>query len=116
MGLKDLTLKAIDEDYLLEIKHKHVAFLNVMAAQMLTHLHNCWGVVDFVNITALMVMCDVPWSVNEVPTLYFNQVEKAIKQLAKANINWDRRAMMNKAQKSFKDVRSYEHAIHEWEA
>ncbi len=38
MGLKDLTLKAIDEDYLLEIKHERVAFLNVMAAQMLTHL------------------------------------------------------------------------------
>ncbi len=38
MGLKDLVLKAIDKDYLLEIKHKRVAFLNMMAAQMLTHL------------------------------------------------------------------------------
>jgi hypothetical protein len=47
MGLKDLVLKAIDEDYSLEIKHERVAFLNVMAVQMLTHLQNCWGVVDF---------------------------------------------------------------------
>jgi hypothetical protein len=47
MGLKDLILKAIDEDYLLEIKHKHLGFLNVAATQMLTHLCNCWGVIDF---------------------------------------------------------------------
>ena len=35
MGLKSLLLKAIDKDYLLEIKHERVAFLNIMAAQML---------------------------------------------------------------------------------
>jgi hypothetical protein len=39
-----------------------------------------------------------------------------MKQLAKANINWDRQAMMNKALKSFKDVGSYKPAIREWEA
>jgi hypothetical protein len=72
MRLKDLILKAIDKDYLLEIKHKCVAFLNVTATQMLTHLPDCWGVVDFVDITALMAKCDAPWSVDEVPTLYFN--------------------------------------------
>jgi hypothetical protein len=101
---------------LIEIKHKRVAFLNVTAAQMLTYLHNCWGVVEFVDITALMAECDAPWSVDEVPTLYFNRVQKAMKQLAKANINWDWRAMMNKALKSFKDAGSYEPAIWEWEA
>jgi hypothetical protein len=95
MGLKDLVLKSIDKDYLLEIKQERVAFLNV-AAQMLTHLRNRWRVVDFVDITALMAEYDAPWSVDEVPTLYFNRVEKAMKQLA-TNINWDRRAMMNKA-------------------
>ncbi len=72
MGLKDLVLKAINKDYLLEIKHECVAFLNVTAAQMLTHLHNCWGVVDFFDITALMAECDALWSVDEAPTLYFN--------------------------------------------
>jgi hypothetical protein len=117
MGLKDLILKAIDEDYLLEIKHERVAFLNVTAAQMLTpHLHNRWGIVDFVDITALMSECDAPWSMAEVPTIYFNQVEKAMKQLAKANITWDWRAMMNKALKSFKDAGDYAPTIREWEA
>jgi hypothetical protein len=116
MGLKDLILKAIDEDYLLEIKHECVAFLNMTAVQMLTHLCNHWEVVDFVDITALMSKCDAPWSMAEVPTIYFNQVEKAMKQLAKANITWDWRAMMNKALKSFKDAGDYEPAICKWEA
>ncbi len=72
MGLKDLVLKAFDKDYLLELKHECVAFLNVTAAQMLTHLRNCWGVVDYVDITAIMAECDALWSVDGVPTLYFN--------------------------------------------
>ena len=116
MGLKDLILKAIDEDYLLEIKHECVAFLNVSAVQMLTHLRTRWGSVDFVDITALMAECDAPWSAAEVPTIYFNRVEKAMKQLARANIHWDWRAMMNKALKSFKDAGDYDAAIREWEA
>jgi hypothetical protein len=72
MGLKEQILKAIDEDYLLEIKHKPVVFLNVTAVQMLTHLRNRRGVVDFVDIMTLIAEYDAPWSVDEVPTLYFN--------------------------------------------
>jgi len=89
MGLKDFILKAIAKDYLLEFKHECLGFLNVTSTQMLTHLRNCWGVIDFMDITALMVECDAPWNVVEVPTIYFNRVEKAMKQLAKANITWD---------------------------
>jgi hypothetical protein len=72
MGLKDLILKAIDKDYLLEIKHERLGFLNVTATQMLTHLRNRWGVIDFVDITALMAECDALWNMAEVPKIYFN--------------------------------------------
>jgi hypothetical protein len=71
MGLKDLILKAIDENCLLEIEHERLGFLNT-ATHMLTHLCNCWGVVDFVDITALMAKCDAPWNMAEVPTIYFS--------------------------------------------
>ena len=87
MGLKDLILKAINKDYLLEIKHEHVTFLNVTTVQMMTHLCTCWGLVDFVEITALMAVCNAPWSVVEVPMIYFNWVEKVMKQLAWADIH-----------------------------
>jgi hypothetical protein len=39
-----------------------------------------------------------------------------VKQLAKANINIDRMAMMNKALKCFKDCGKFDPAIREWEA
>jgi hypothetical protein len=66
-----------------------------------------------VDITALRSECDAPWSMAEVSTINFNQVEKAMKQLAKANITWDWWAMINKALKSFKDAGDYKPAINE---
>ncbi len=53
-GLKDLILQAVDEDFLLELQAKGIAYLNVTPFQMLTHLRNWWGTMDFVNITELL--------------------------------------------------------------
>jgi hypothetical protein len=61
-GLKDFILQAVDEDFLFELQAKGIAYLNVTPVQMLTHLHNCWGTMDFVDITALLSECDTPWN------------------------------------------------------
>ena len=116
LGLKDLVQKAIEDDYLLELKQERVAYLHVTPLQMVTHLQTRWGTVDYVDITTLMAECDHPWSVAEVPTVYFNRVEKAVKQLARAGVTWGTRAMMNKALKSFKDAGDYDAAVREWES
>ncbi len=71
---------------------------------MITHLRARWGTVDYVDITALMAECDQPLSMVEVPTVYFNRVEKAVKQLARAGVTWETRAIMNKALNSYKDA------------
>lgn len=115
-GLKDLILKAVDEDFILELRAEGIAYLNVTPLQMLTHLRNRWGVMDFVDITALLAECDTPWNAAEVPTKYFNRTDKARRQLARANIKIDERAMMVKALKSFKDAGDFDAAIREWEA
>jgi hypothetical protein len=83
---------------------------------MLTHLRNRWGTMDFVDVTALLNECDAPWNATEVPQKYFNRIDKARKQLARANIQMDERAMMAKALKSFKDAGDFDPAIREWEA
>ena len=114
-GLKDLILQAIDEDFLLEIRDEGIAYLNVSPLQMLTHLRNRWGTIDFVDITALLAECDAPWNAAEVPTKYFNRVDKARRQLARVNVQIDERAMMAKALKSFKDAGDFDPAIREWE-
>ena len=114
-GLKDLILKAVDEDYILELRAEGNAYLNVSPLQMLTHLRDRWGTMDFVDITSLLAEMDLPWNVAEVPQIYFNRMDKARKQLLRANIQVDERAMMAKALKSFKDAGDFDPAIREWE-
>ncbi len=115
-GLKDLILTAVDEDYVLELRDEGIAYLNVTPFQMLTHLRDRWGSMDYVDITALLAECDAPWNAREVPTKYFNRVDKARRQLARANVQIDERAMLAKALKSFKDAGDYDPSIREWEA
>ena len=95
-GLKDLILQVVEEDFLLELRDPVIAYLNVTPLQMLTHLRDRWGSMDFVDITALLAECDSPWNAAEVPTKYFNRVDKARRQLARANVQVDERAMMAK--------------------
>jgi hypothetical protein len=76
-GLKDLILQAVDEDFVLELQAEGIPYLNVTPFQMLTHLRDWWGTMDFVNITALLAECVTPWNAAEVPTKYFNWTEKA---------------------------------------
>jgi hypothetical protein len=83
---------------------------------MVTHLQNCWGTVDHVDITALIAECSNPWSIAEVPMVYFNRVKKAVKQLPWAGVTWDTWAMLNNALKSFKDARDYDAAVCKWDA
>jgi hypothetical protein len=52
----------------------------------------------------------------EVPTKYFNCIDKTQQQLASANVQIEERAMMLKALKSFKDAGNYDAPIREWEA
>jgi hypothetical protein len=58
---------------------------------------------------ALLAECDIlPWNAVEVPTKYFNRIEKACRQLTRANVQVDERAMMAKSLKSFKDAGNFE--------
>jgi hypothetical protein len=82
----------------------------------MTHLRTRWGSLDFININALMTECNSVWSPAEVPTKYFNRIDKAQGQLAHANVQIDRRATILMALKSFKDAGNYDAPIWEWEA
>ena len=76
-GLKDLILKSVEEDYLLELRAVGIAYLNVTPLQMLTHLRDRWGTMDYVDITALLAEIDTPWNSAEVPEIYFNRLDEA---------------------------------------
>ena len=115
-GLKTLIRQAVDEDYILELQAEKIGYLRVTAKQMLTHLRTRWGSADFVDKCALLNELNSPWNVAEVPTVFFNRVEKATKQLARVNVPWPMEASMNSTLKSFKDCGDYDAPVREWEA
>jgi hypothetical protein len=56
---------------------------------MLNHLRNRGGALDFADTKTLLAERDTEWNVSEVPQLYFNRVEKAMRGLTRAGINSD---------------------------
>jgi hypothetical protein len=85
-ALKDIILKAVDNEYLLEIEEKILSYLNQTPRQMIAHLHNRGGQLDFMDTKKVLSKQDSEWDANKVPQLYFNQVKKAIRQLEPASI------------------------------
>ena len=86
---KDIILEAVDNEYVLEIKDGILGFLNQTPTNMLTHLQNRGGALDFADTKTLLAERDKEWDASEVPQIYFNQVEKAIQGLTPAGINSD---------------------------
>jgi hypothetical protein len=86
-ALKDIILEAVDHDYLLEIEDDTLGFLNHMPRSIINHLCSQGGALDFADTKTLLAERDAEWDVSEeVPQIYFNRVEKAIKGLTRAGI------------------------------
>ena len=86
---KDIILEAVDHEYLLEIEDEILGFLNQTPTNMLTHLRNRGGALDFADMKTLLAERDGEWDASEVSQLYFNRVEKAMQGLTRAGINSD---------------------------
>jgi hypothetical protein len=82
LGTKDLILEAVEKKYLIKIEHETLGFLNITPRQMLEHLLNRGGALDFADTKNLIAERDGEWNINKNPQIYFNRVEKAMKSLA----------------------------------
>jgi hypothetical protein len=80
-GTKDLILEAVDNKYLIEIEHETLGCLNLSPKEMLDHLWNRGGALNFADTKTLLVERDGEWEASETPQLYFNRVEKTMKGL-----------------------------------
>ncbi len=80
MGTKDLILEAVDNEYLSEIEHDKLGYVNQMPRQMIAHLLTRGGVL-FADTKDLLAERDGEWNIIENPQIYFNRVKKAIKGL-----------------------------------
>jgi hypothetical protein len=85
-ALKDIILEAVDHGYLLEIKDDTLGFLNQMPRSIINHLCSQGGALDFADTKTLLAERDAEWDISEVPQIYFNRVEKAIRGLTRAGI------------------------------
>ena len=115
-GVKDLILEAVDNEYLIEIEHETLGFLNQTPRQMLDHLLARGGALDFADTKQLLAERDGEWNISENPQLYFNRVEKAIKGLLRNGINSDPNERRDIALYYLKATGEFDAAVREWEA
>jgi hypothetical protein len=115
-GTKDLILEAVDNKYLIEFEHKTLGYLNLSPREMLDHLQNRGGALNFADTKTLLAERDGEWDASKIPQLYFNRVEKAMKGLTQAGINFDLNEMRNIALYYLKAAGKFDIAVCKWEA
>jgi hypothetical protein len=115
-GMKDIIQEAVEADYLLEIEDEALGFLNQTPRQMLNHLRNRGGALDFADTKTLLAERDTEWNVSEVPQLYFNRVEKAMRGLTRAGITSDLNERRDMVLFYVKATGEFDAAVREWEA
>jgi len=114
-AMKDIFLEAVDHEYLLEIEDEILGFLNQTPTDMLNHLRNRGGALDFADTKTLLAERDGEWDASKVPQLYFNRVEKAIQGLTRAGINSDLNERRDMALYYLKASGEFDAAVREWE-
>jgi hypothetical protein len=116
LGAKDLILEAADNKYLIKIKHEMMGYINQTPRQMLKHLLNRGGALDFANTKELLAQQDGEWNINKNPQAYFNRVEKAIKGLAQNGITSNLNERRDIALYHLKAAGEFDPAVCEWES
>ncbi len=116
MGTKDLILEAVDNEYLSEIEHNTLSFLNQTPRQMIEHLLTRGGALDFADTKDLLAERDSEWNVTENSQIYFNRVKKAMKGLARNGIKLDLNERGDIALFQLKATGEFDPAVREWEA
>ncbi len=78
---------------------------------MIAHLRNGGGALDFTDTRTLLNERDQEWDASEVPTIYFNRVQKAMQQLTRARIMSDLKEKTDIALYYLKKTGEYDEAV-----
>jgi hypothetical protein len=105
----------VENKYLIKVEHETLGFLNKTPRQMLEHLLDRGGALDFADTKNLIAERDGEWNVNENPQLYFNRLEKAIKSLDRNENNSDLNEQRDMALYHLKATGEFDAAVREWE-
>jgi hypothetical protein len=86
-----------------------------MPRSIINHLRSRGGALDFADTKTLLAERDEEWDVSEIPQIYFNRVEKAIKGLTRVGIVSDLNKRSNRALYYLKASGEFDAAVREWE-
>jgi hypothetical protein len=114
-ALKDIILKAVENDYLTEIVDDTLVFLNQTPRQMIDHLKARGRALAFADTKTLLAERDTEWDLSKKPQVYFNRVKKVVKALTRAGINSDMNERRDMALYYFKASGEFDAAVREWE-
>ncbi len=99
----------------IEIEHETLGLINKTPRQMLEHLLDRGGALDFANTKNLIAKRDGEWNINKNPQIYFNRVEKAMKSLTQIGINSDLNEQRDMALYHLKATGEFDTTVCKWE-
>ena len=105
---------AINEEWLSEIRSPHVGFNHLSPAQLLTHLEDIGGEVNYMDVTELHAELTTTWDQVEAPTTLFERGDKIERQLVKAGIPAQPQLRLATALCWFQQSGEFDNAIREW--
>ena len=114
-AVKDLIEGAVDKEWLEEIDDETLGFQNVTILEMLEHLEDRGGDIDYIDIAEMRKEREAPWDTNEHIVTYFSGVQRAVKRLTKAKVKSDEIELLANALMTIKESGEMEHALQEWE-
>jgi hypothetical protein len=75
-GTKDLILEAVDNEYPIKINNKTLGYLNLSPKEMLNHLQNRGGALNFADTKTILAEKDGEWDASKNRTTVFQQGRK----------------------------------------
>ena len=107
---------AVDAEWLSEIRNPHVGFNHKTPFELITHLEDVGGTIDFMDVAELQAELTKPWDQIEAPTTLFERGDKVEKQLEKAGIPAQPQLRLATALCWFQQSGEFDSALETWEA
>ena len=115
--LKEKAIKAVDEEWLVELDDDILGFANVSLLQILEHLTNQGGKLDYIDISKLKKERDSGWDTNEHIVKHIVKVQKAVNILKdRAKIPTAEGELLNDLLYTIKESGEMEQALVDWDA
>ena len=106
---------AVDDEWLSEIRNPHVGFNHKSPMDLLTHLEDVGGVVDYMDVAELQAELTQPWDQMEAPTTLFERGDKVEKQLEKAGIPAQPELRLATSLCWFQQSGEFDYALENWD-